>query len=213
MNQSLYCAKGLEHLEISAHGYFEGIAPFWDELNPLEKRLEAIKRGLDLAEPLWGMRVLDAGSGTGVLLPFVLERIGPGSVVAADVSASMVAQAKKKISDPRVTFWAGDVLSQDFPFSEFDIVLCFDAFPHFGDAKYALSRLWQILRPGGRLLVWHDVGRERLETIHRQAGRPIAHHALIPVLALAELSMGLGFLPTHFSEDDCSYTFLAIAAP
>lgn len=190
--------------------FFDTLAPSWDAEHPACERAEAVRRGLDLAEPLWGAFVMDAGCGTGVLIRPLLERIGPGRVIAVDISPEMVARARSKVQDDRVQFVAGDARSIGSLEGLVDVVLCFDAFPHFGEPGPALRALARLLAPGGRLVIWHDIGRERLAEVHREAGGPVGQHVLPEVAVLAGLCEEAGLRPVFFEEGPDRYTMLAV---
>lgn len=74
-------------------GYFNARAATWDGhiTDETRARLRAIVAGLGIAP---GSTVLDVGTGTGVLLPFLAEAVGPeGRVVAVDFAPAMLARA------------------------------------------------------------------------------------------------------------------------
>jgi demethylmenaquinone methyltransferase/2-methoxy-6-polyprenyl-1,4-benzoquinol methylase len=168
-----------------------------------------VHRGLALLGDVSGLEVADLGCGTGRLEWILLPRLGDGRVVAVDFSPGMIEVATGRCADPRVTWLCRNVLETGLPTSSLDVVLCFDAFPHFPDGGAVLSEAARWLRPDGRLLVWHDVGRERLAEVHRRAGPPVDGDLLPPVLELARLARMTGFAVELAEEDDWSYTLLA----
>jgi len=73
--------------------YFNARAATWDAHIPDETRtrLRAIVAGLGIT---FGSTVLDVDTGTGVLLPFLAEAVGPeGCIVAVDFAPAMLARA------------------------------------------------------------------------------------------------------------------------
>jgi magnesium-protoporphyrin O-methyltransferase len=96
-----------------------------------------------LPEDMHGMRLLDAGCGTGAL---ALEAAGRGAeVVAIDLSPQLVALAAERAgaheAAARIMFRSGDML--DPAFGRFDYVVCMDSIIHYSapDAIAALSHL------------------------------------------------------------------------
>jgi magnesium-protoporphyrin O-methyltransferase len=96
-----------------------------------------------LPEDMHGMRLLDAGCGTGAL---ALEAAGRGAdVVAIDLSPQLVALAAERAgvheAAARIMFRSGDML--DPAFGRFDYVVCMDSIIHYSapDAIAALSQL------------------------------------------------------------------------
>jgi ubiquinone/menaquinone biosynthesis C-methylase UbiE len=91
--------------------FFDRLAEDWDEsVKHHPSKLERIVGLLGL-EP--GDTVLDVGCGTGVMVPYILERVGEkGRIVAVDISPKMVEAAGKKFPPaeyPNVKFIVADV--------------------------------------------------------------------------------------------------------
>ena len=55
-----------------------------------------------------GLRWLDVGSGSGAVTATILDLAGPDTVVGIDASAGYVAEAGRRITDPRARFEVGD---------------------------------------------------------------------------------------------------------
>ena len=87
--------------------------------------------------------------------------------------------------------------------------LCFNAFPHFPDPAATAREAARWLRPGGPVLVWHDLGRERLAAIHGEGPPQIRGDLLPPVDRLAEIFGAAGLVTELAEEDETSYTLLA----
>ena len=86
-----------------------------------------------LPQDLRGLRVLDAGCGTGALAVEAMQR--GAEVVAIDLSPTLVKLAAERMAaeHPRlpgsVQFLSGDMLSPDL--GEFDHVVCMDSLIHY----------------------------------------------------------------------------------
>jgi len=126
-----------------------------------------------------GSRLLDVGGGTGGIIPYLLEAIGPeGLVWSIDFAEKMVEMGKKKfVDEPRVIFQVAAVESLPFEDRFFDHVVCYGAFPHFDDRKQALREMNRVLRSGGTLLIAHALSSEELKTRH-QGVSPISRDFL-----------------------------------
>lgn len=188
--------------------FFDTIAPKWDRLYPPELQFPAIDRGL-VRLSLADQTILDVGSGTGILIERILPRLGGGEIIALDRSAPMLEQARAKFTDPRIRWIPRELFACGLPSASVDRVLVYNAFPHF-PAREALLEFHRLLRPGGALLIWHDIGRETLNRLHREAGKAVEDDVLLPVDALAALAADLGFFVDVAEEDEASYTFLAL---
>jgi len=102
-----------------------------------------------------GVRVLDVGSGIGGAA-FHLAKTYGASVTGIDLAEEMVAVAHERAHvlgmNESVKFVLGDVLEEKFA-EPFDIVWSRDAFMHIPDKARLFSRLFELLAPGGRLVI------------------------------------------------------------
>ena len=157
--------------------FFDHHAPTWDQngddLAVTLKRLETLRGRLALAS---GQEVLELGCGTGRLTAWVVDCVRPGRVTAADFSPAMLARAQAR--NAASEFWLLDICAPPPARDRFDVVFCFHAFPHFRDQLQALKHIAQLLKPGGRLIILHLVGRTRLNHFHAQLAHPVNHDRL-----------------------------------
>ena len=151
--------------------FFDRCAPAWDAgMVRHEPVIEAI---LDNAGVGSGMRVLDVACGTGVLFPDYLAR--GASVTGIDISPEMARIAAEKFAgEPRVQVLCGDV--EEAVFSQpFDVVMVYNAFPHFPDPARLIARLGRLVKPGGRLSVAHGLSREAIDSHHSGAAHRVSN--------------------------------------
>ena len=97
-----------------------------------------------------GQRVLDVGTGTGVL-PRNLYSHG-GIWTATDISAEQIAQARRMSEGMAIDYRVVSVEDLDFPSRSFDVVTACQCFWYFRHERVA-PKLHRLLAPGGRLLV------------------------------------------------------------
>jgi len=164
----------------SKASFFDACAERWDreESPDMQARLQRV---VDLSELAPRARVLDVGTGTGVLVPHLVARIGPeGSVVAIDISTAMLEKARAKHASPQVRFVLADIHRTGMPDASFDAVFCNAVFPHFDDKPLALAECARLLRPGGLLTISHPVGREAVNRIHAEAGGAVGEDRIPP---------------------------------
>ncbi|GAI23294.1 unnamed protein product, partial [marine sediment metagenome] len=131
--------------------YFDQLAPTWDKELTGERLncLGSIVKELGIKP---GYYVLDIGSGTGVLLPFLIAALGDeGKIIALDFSAEMLVQGKAKSSPPIVDFVQADGMAIPLADDSMDLALCNSVFPHFNDKVKALKKIARVLKNGGRL--------------------------------------------------------------
>jgi ubiquinone/menaquinone biosynthesis C-methylase UbiE len=189
--------------------YFDQLAPTWDQELTGErlKCLSNIVKGLGIKP---GYYVLDIGSGTGVLLPFLIAELGDeGKIVALDFSAEMLGQAKAKNFPPIVGFAQADVLAIPLADNSVDVAICNSVFPHFDDKVKALKEIARVLRNNGRLVICHAMSRKMVNQLHQSIGGVVAHHLLPHELQLKELTKQAGLKVTHFEDGPERYLVIA----
>lgn len=115
---------------------------------PLAERL------LDLCEPLRDKKILDLGTGTGVVALAAGRRSAPkGRVIGLDLSAGMLRLAEENARayglDAAVSFIQGDAEQLDLPDESFDAVVGLFSLFHFPDRPAVLREVVRVLRRGG----------------------------------------------------------------
>lgn len=149
------------------HIYFENYADTWDR--DRKENPEKLQFLLNLARIRAGASVLDAGCGTGVLLPYISRAVGEGGTVTGlDYSRQMLDKAREKFSDlPGLSLIEGDVLKCDLPEQAYDVVVCLNFYPHISSrSKEFVKKMRRTLKDGGSLIVMHDMGRQQVNRIH-----------------------------------------------
>jgi len=98
-----------------------------------------------------GMRILDAGCGTGEALPWLLDEVNPsGSVVGIDLASAHV-EAARGYASASIEVIQGDLLAAQLPPASIDFVWCVNTINHFRDPILAVAKLTTLLRPRGRI--------------------------------------------------------------
>lgn len=153
--------------------FFDSLAPNWDERS--EEKLPHIVSLLDRAQIRSGSRVLDLACGTGIISGVLHDRYG-AEVLGLDVSPKMIEIAKAKYKGKEgVHFECGDFYETSFR-EEFDYVICHNAFPHFVDVERFVDHIADALVPGGEFVVFHSLGRVKLQSHHDGLGPTISRN-------------------------------------
>jgi len=189
--------------------FFNQKAHEWDTITIHDpKKVQYIT---DLLAIQGGDRILDVGTGTGVMIPFYEKKLVNGCVVAVDYSEKMIEVARSKFPEkehPKVAFQASDVYDLKYD-GEFDLVVCYSCFPHFVDKPLAVEILAKALKKGGRLAVAHSNSAEKINGVHMSGGVEIKNDFLPRMAQLKQLLTGRG-LEVTFERDDEDY-FICIA--
>lgn len=105
-----------------------------------------------------GHRVLDIAGGTGDLALKFARRVGKeGSVILADINASMLGVGRDRLTDrgvvDNVDFVQADAQHLPFADNSFDCITIAFGLRNVTDKNAALISMLRVLKPGGRLLV------------------------------------------------------------
>jgi demethylmenaquinone methyltransferase/2-methoxy-6-polyprenyl-1,4-benzoquinol methylase len=168
--------------EWAGHGYDTG---------EVHRVIELIERsGI---QPGW--RILEPGCGPGLITPLIADRVGfDGRVLALDISPVMVKHCLKRTEELRqVLVEHGAIEDLEGHRGEFDLVFCFNSFPHFCDRDRALQVAAECLKPCGKLVIAHSNSRQRVNEIHMRAGGPVKRDLLPKPVALRKLVESHGF--------------------
>lgn len=186
--------------------YFEQHAPVWDTRLPPDIDAQLRIFAVPLAKDFRTARtILEIGTGTGRFTP-VLAELAPGaSVLSVDLAGAMLLQARQRC--PLACLLQADTHALPLPGGCCDLVVCHNSFPHFTDKPAALREIRRALRPGGRLLILHNLPRQMVNAIHRQLGPPLDGDLLPDGPDLERMLVSAGY--TGVRIDDCPDYFIA----
>jgi len=172
--------------------FFDDLAGRWDGFQSPD-RGEVLRRLLAPFAPLLSTAgaILEVGTGTGALIPCLRERAPGTRLVSIDLAAEMLRRARLRCPDAAAV--QADAHRLPFAAPCFDLVVCHNSFPHFADKPAALDALACLLRPGGHLLILHDLSRARVNAIHSGGGAAIQNDLLPPGDEAGRMLVRAGF--------------------
>lgn len=183
--------------------FFDELAPRWDDMEIKEdKDIIPLLEEVGIKE---GDKVLDVGCGTGRITS-LLHSFSNAEVVAIDISSKMIEIAKDKYKDKEYArFFAGDFLTYSFK-EKFDVIVIYNAFPHFIDKETLKKKLYENLNDGGRFAIIHSLSRRELCDVHNNLNTKTTRKLLSP-------EDESGFFADMFDiikakEDDSSYLII-----
>ncbi|WP_084667046.1 class I SAM-dependent methyltransferase [Thermanaeromonas toyohensis] len=188
--------------------YFNQKAAEWDSLLS-EETIQCLKTIIRELAIKPGSIILDVGTGTGVLLPFLVEATGQdGKVVALDIAEEMLARAKAK-NIHNVDYVLGDITCTPFDENTFDEVICNSCFPHVLDKPRALREMARLLKPGGRLVICHPMSREAVNELHRSIGGVVGNDLLPDDEEMQSLCRQAGLVQVNITNTHEKYILTA----
>lgn len=141
--------------------FFNEMASKWDSMCKHDDT--KIRTILELSDIKPSSNILDVGTGTGILISYLLEK-APKSIVAVDIAENMIAVAKEKYKNSEVKFLVADIM--DFEETSFDYIFIYSAYPHFTDKKALFKKLHKALNKGGKIVIAHSQSKEAINSIH-----------------------------------------------
>ena len=161
--------------------FFNKIALEWENEIP---ECEKLERVVELAKIEEGNIILDAGAGTGVLIPFLLKKVGrKGKIYAIDYAENMIKKVKEKKFPQNVIPMVEDIHHTSFPPDFFDRIIANACFPHFKNKVKALKEIYRILKPNGILIISHPDGRKWVNSHHRKV-HPAVKKDIVPSISV-----------------------------
>ena len=98
-----------------------------------------------------GKSVLDIACGVGYAGPMFIQS-GAVSYYGVDINDKLVEYAKDNFASELIGYSVGDICTFKID-KKFDLISCFETIEHIRDYKTAIKNLYDMLNPGGTLLV------------------------------------------------------------
>jgi ubiquinone/menaquinone biosynthesis C-methylase UbiE len=176
-----------------------------------------------------GERILDVGCGPGFYVAEFLERVGPeGHVAGIDTSAPMLGIAARRVErHDNVELHNAPATALPFDSRSFDGAISVQALEYVDDVALALTELYRILRPGGRVAVWdvdwetvsmNSTDPKRMRRVLDAWDRHLVHRSLPTTLAhslreagFVDISLeGHSFTTGEFTPDAYGAALVAV---
>lgn len=184
--------------------FFDNLAPTWDanEIRSTPERVRTILGKLPISK---GMTVLDLGTGTGVLVPYLSEIVGPaGHVTAIDLSEGMLSIAKQKYGELKnVEFLKIDFEEEQIP-GLYDVVMLYSVYPHLHAPADTMEWLFKMnVKPGGVIIIAFPSDEKFINNIHHERQSESDH--LPSAHILADMINSWGFCASVVSATEDEY--------
>ena len=105
----------------------------------------------------WQGKVLDVGTGFGMLSITLAQRNPAVEVVGLDISSTMTEAGKRVVARkglaPRVSFETADARAMPFPDDSFDGVISYGSLHHWSEPQLVFNEINRVRKPGGVIYV------------------------------------------------------------
>jgi 2-polyprenyl-3-methyl-5-hydroxy-6-metoxy-1,4-benzoquinol methylase len=132
------------------------------------------------ATPYVRGRVLDIACGTGYGTHMVAKTCKQDveEVIGVDIDPETITYAKGQYYHPKSSFRVADALDPRLPeqLGRFDTILSFETIEHLSDDRLFMQHLWEMLHPGGTLVLSTPFGSGR----GKPTTEPFHVHQLTP---------------------------------
>jgi ubiquinone biosynthesis O-methyltransferase len=151
MHKRIHHSNIIEFFDVMSQGRNDKI-----QSNPIVEYEQRIRANtvLDLLSPKQGEKILDLGCGNARDIAYIAEQ--GSEVIGIDISEGMIAEASsdlEKLGYNNITLEIGDATQLLYTDSEFDKVLCSEVIEHIPNADKALSEIYRVLKPNGKLVL------------------------------------------------------------
>ena len=181
-----------------SRAFFASRAAGWDK--KFSDDLPAYGKAVEMAGLRAGDLALDVGCGTGRALPALAAAVGPsGRVIGLDLTPGMLSAVRAAGRDRHATLILADARRLPLDDAAADAVFAAGLVQHLPDPGAGLAELARVVRPGGRLVLFHPAGRAALAARHGRTIRPdepLNEGNLGPLLAAA------GWELTRYEDPD-----------
>jgi len=151
-----------------------------------------------------GEKVLDVGTGTGILISYILK-YRPSEIHACDLAENMLERVKKKF--PPVITHLHDIKDLPLPEDSLDVVFINGCFSNILDKSKSLKNLYRLLKRKGRLVISHPLGRNFIVELKQHT--PFHLDLLPDEVEARDLLERYGFEITEFRDEFAFYLVVA----
>ena len=165
---------------------------------------ERLKNIVASARIAKGDVVLDVGTGTGILVPLI-EEYGPQLILACDLSEVMLAHLQEQY--PYAKTICADVRDLALPDGGVHVVFMNACYPNIVDKGGSFANISRMMKPGGRMVISHPLGRSFVELLKEKSPFPLDD---FPERSEAKkLLEPYGFVIADFVDEEKLYILVA----
>jgi len=149
--------------------FFSRCAHLFDSPLPegVPERLKRITASAKIAK---GDKVLDVGTGTGILIPLI-QAYDPEKIFACDLSKGMLGRLKEKYAYAETIL--ADARDLTLPDASIDVVFINACYSNIADKRATFANIGRMMRSGGRMVISHPMGKSFIDFLKEKAPFPL----------------------------------------
>ena len=196
---------------ISRQLFFNELATIWEERFHTQEVIYFLKKIVPKFGLRKGQKILDVGTGTGILISFLLHEVGSsGHIEAIDFADKMIKVCKSKYGKiPNVSFKLQNVEKINYASESFDAVTCFGVFPHLENKLEALQQINRVLKPKGKLIIIHALSSQEIKAHHKNSSSIVAQDTLPKKTEMIKILQQTKFYKIVITDKPGSYLCLS----
>lgn len=184
--------------------FFNNISKEWDNIIEVnEQKINILLSKVNINDK---SDILDIGTGTGVLIPF-LKRLNPnGYIKGVDISKGMLDVAREKFENVENVYFELLDVEKDGIYETYDSIILYSMFPHLKNKTTTIKKLVEKnLKINGQLIIAHSNSREFLNNMHKEKDECVSEDRLIDVKKQKSLFEDVGLKVVDAFENDEIY--------
>ena len=184
--------------------FFNSIAKDWDNIIEVnEGKINYLLSKLNIKED---DTILDIGTGTGVLIPFLIKLSPNGLIKGVDISKGMLDIARDKFKNiSNIQFELCDV-EKDNLLDKYDKIILYSMYPHLENKIRTIVNLVEHnLKDHGILMIAHSSSREFLNNMHKGTDERVSDSLLMEVNEQRDIFINVGLNVIEAFESDEIY--------
>lgn len=204
-----FSLEQLNHHQKEINIFFDHHAPHWDSY--IDE--DTVTKAFDLLNKINikpTNTVLDIGCGTGILVPYLWNRLQhKGMLIEVDVSQEMVRYGKMKFQDIPCHWLITDAHFLPLKDETVDIIVCFSIFPHLINKGQAIKEHSRVLRKGGLWAVCHSQSSKKINEFHRNIGGVVGNHVIPEISEIEFFLKSANLNLQYFQDNEDGYLLIA----
>ncbi|MRN25431.1 methyltransferase domain-containing protein [Romboutsia ilealis] len=184
--------------------FFNTVAKNWDNMIEInDSKINYLLSKLEIKED---DSILDIGTGTGVLIPF-LDKLAPKGIIrGVDISKGMLEVAIEKYGNrSNITFDLVDIENDEIN-NEYNKIILYSMYPHLENKTDTIKKLvCNNLKHNGILMIAHSNSRDFLNNLHSNADKRVKDSLLLEVNEQKQIFQNAGLNVIEAFENDEMY--------